>query len=286
MPSLASPEGASRTDIPAAPCPPSRLTALDALRGFAVLLMIPYHLAWDLAVFQLIPAAVMETPPMMVARYGILTLFLLVAGMVLPLGVERARQTPSQGVKRLRRRLLLLAGSALGISLVTLLVMPGNWIFFGVLHFLTLATLLAFPLALRPWPWTLAILLVVAVAALIPLETALFNPKWLAWTGLNQHNHYSADFVPLVPWLIPYLAGILAAQLLGLRKGAAEGEAEATPGRQFLLRIGKEIGGTLLGRCIVWCGRRSLAIYIIHQPIMIMAIYILMFLGYLAQKSF
>jgi uncharacterized membrane protein len=62
----------------------TRLWKIDALRGVAVVLMVCYHLIWDLAYFDLIAVDVATLRWQVVAR-SIGTLFLLILGISLTL---------------------------------------------------------------------------------------------------------------------------------------------------------------------------------------------------------
>jgi uncharacterized membrane protein len=62
------------------------------------------------------------------------------------------------------------------------------------------------------------------------------------------------DFEPVFPWLSPFLAGMALARL-ALPRFAISPLALWTPRRAP-------------GRAFAWAGRHSLAIYLIHQPVM------------------
>jgi uncharacterized membrane protein len=90
---------------------------------------------------------------------------------------------------------------------------PGGPIWFGILHAIAAASLLGL-IALRlPWPVTLALAAVIFAAAWGPRFPA-FDPIWLVWTGLAETRPMMGDYVPLVPWAAPALAGIAVAKAL------------------------------------------------------------------------
>jgi hypothetical protein len=82
----------------------------------------------------------------------------------------------------------------------------------------------------------------------------LFDPRWLAWTGLAQTPPASFDLVPVLPWFAATLLGIAAA-----RAGEAAG---------LWTRLRTTAPGPLL-TAAAWPGRHSLAVYLLHQPVLL-----------------
>ena len=58
-----------------------RVRFLDAWRGLAVLVMVFWHLAWDLAARGVFPKHMMFDPPMAGVRYFIIGSFVLISGI-------------------------------------------------------------------------------------------------------------------------------------------------------------------------------------------------------------
>jgi uncharacterized membrane protein len=141
----------------------------------------------------------------------------------------------------------LVAAAAL-VTLASLWLVPGGPIWFGILHAIAAASLLGL-LALRlPWPVTLTLAALIFAAGWGPRFPA-FDPIWLVWTGLAETRPMMGDYVPLVPWAAPALAGIALAQALRL---------DRQPGTP----------PTRLTDVLTFPGRHSLVIYLIHQPIL------------------
>ena len=95
---------------------------LDAWRGLAVLVMLFWHFAWDLAEFDVFPKQVMFDPPMAAVRYFIIGSFVLLAGISCRYSSGNARRA----VKTL--------GCALAVSAVMWYI--GDPVLFGTLHLL------------------------------------------------------------------------------------------------------------------------------------------------------
>ncbi|CAO3378758.1 DUF1624 domain-containing protein [Azospirillum argentinense] len=219
-----------------------RIGIIDVARGVALLAMALYHGSWDLTYLGLADFDLFGDPLWLAARTGILGSFLLLSGLSLTLaadgGIDR---------RRFLRRFILLVLAALGVSAVSLGMFPDSPIFFGVLHHMAVASLLGLALLRLSWP----VLLLLGVAVIALGETValpLFDEPWLRWIGLMTFAPESNDYVPLFPWFGGFLFGMALGRLW--RPGAA-----GTP-------------GGAVGRGFAWAGRHSLAVYLLHQPIL------------------
>lgn len=152
-----------------------------------------------------------------------------------------------------RRRLWRVAGAALVVTGATLAVLPQAFIFFGILHSIAFASLVGMALIGLRWQ-VLAVLAGAVVVADRTLGFAALNPLWLVWTGLGTRTPWSMDFVPVFPWLAAFLAGMAVAQWMA-RRG-------------LWTRLARVEVGPVVQR-LAWPGRHSLAIYLIHQPVLI-----------------
>jgi uncharacterized membrane protein len=242
-----------------APAPaPHRFAALDAARGVALLAMALYHLVWDAGFLRLTPENAALSPLGRAAAHGIAGSFLVLVGLSLVL--ERSR---SGSWRPYLRRLGRIAGAAALISLATRVIFPDAWIFFGILHCIALSSVLALPALRIPLPATiLAAALVLAAPTLTRLggETpALLDAPALLFLGLGSRMPVTNDYVPLVPWFGLVLAGVAIGRL-------------AWP------RIAHSPVGTWRprhrpGRLAAAAGRHSLAIYLVHQPVLLGILY-------------
>jgi uncharacterized membrane protein len=127
------------------------------------------------------------------------------------------------------------------------IMFPQSYIYFGILHFIAIASLLALPLA-GLGPWNLAIG-VGALAAGNLLSHPLFDQAPLHWIGLMTYKPATEDYVPLLPWFGVVAFGLYAGQYLAQRN--LRWIDAATPS------------------ALAWLGRHSLFIYMVHQPILI-----------------
>jgi uncharacterized membrane protein len=231
----------------AAPLTPARVEPVDALRGLAIAAMVAFHVAFDLALFRLVRIDFERDLFWVLARGAIVTTFMALVGISLVLA---CRQRVS--ATRRWRRVAVIAACALAVSAASYAAFPRTWISFGILHAIALSSVIAWPLAARP---RLALALGAAVvAAGVLVAHPAFDAPGLRWIGFATRPPPTEDYVPLFPWLGVTLAGIALGDALarrGFRPIAALGHA---PG---LLR---------------WLGRHSLAVYMVHQPILIGAL--------------
>lgn len=235
----------TETALPARP----RLALVDAARGVAIIAMVAYHFAWDLSYYRLIATDVTTHPAWVLLQRSILSSFLFLVGVSLVLG-------HGNGVRwsRFWRRLAVILAAALAVTLGTYWMFPEYFVFFGILHAIALFSLLALP-ALRLNPW---LVLATAALVLVPpffLSAPLFSAKPLAWIGFWTIVPETTDIVPVFPWFGVVLLGVAAARLV-----------LASPLEALLAAW--QVRGPL-SKGLVVCGRWSLLIYLLHQPILL-----------------
>ncbi|WP_247893628.1 DUF1624 domain-containing protein [Azospirillum endophyticum] len=220
-----------------------RRPAIDVARGLALVAMAAYHGSWDATYFGLAGFDLLGDPLWLAARTAILSSFLLLAGIGLVLAT-RDGLDPARFVRRLAR----VAAGAGAVSAASYILFPDSPIFFGVLHHIAVASVVGLAFVRLPAALTLA-----AAAAAVLIGTTqsfpLFDSPWLRWIGLTTVAPDSNDFVPLLPWIGGVLAGI--------------GLGRLWPG----LGEGTEIAGPA-GRLLALAGRHSLAVYLLHQPLL------------------
>lgn len=229
-----------------------RVFAVDVGRGVAVLLMVAYHFSFDLNYFKLVHLDFYHSPFWLAARTVIVTMFLLLVGVSL-------RLATAGGLMRRAylRRLVWLVACAAMVSAGSYLLFPGSGIFFGVLHFIALASVLGVFFA-RLYYTNLAAG-VACIAAGLTVQHPWFDHAWLNWIGFMTRKPVTEDYVPFFPWFGVVLLGMFAGAVLAGSQGAR-------------LRAWRLEGGAGI---LQWLGQHSLAVYMLHQPLLLGALYLL-----------
>ncbi len=232
-----------------------RIWFLDELRGFAVFCMVCYHAFYTEGYLFGGEAGVYFFSFFMVAEPYFAGLFMFISGIACNL----SHSNLVRGLK--------LFAFAMGVTLVTWLVVPNDRIIFGVLHFLAtcmvLTGLVKPALDREPFSWWP----VLACAAMflltrhvqdgllgpgypfaVRLPEGLYAENWFAPLGFHNDKFVSADYFPMLPWIFVYTAGVWVGKL------AKAGKFPAFMYRSSVPQLS-------------WVGRHALAIYLFHQPV-------------------
>lgn len=240
------------------PSPHERFPEIDLARGLAIAMMVVYHALFDLA-FTGVAMIPVTTGFWKGFQLATATLFLGIAGTSLSLSAARAGARLGKKaffLKYLERGIGLLAAGMV-VTVVTLIVVPGAPVLFGILHCIGISILLS-PLFFRfrrylPFAGVAVILLGVLV---FPVE----GPFLLLPLGVYPPGFSSLDWVPLFPWM-----GVV---MLGIALGDA-----LYPGGKRGFRVPSTIREVPRGA--LWPGRHSLLLYFLHQPVLICLLAIL-----------
>jgi len=164
-----------------------RLWEVDFLRGLAIIMMVIFHLAYDLDFFRIYEIDLSGGFWFYLARFTA-SLFLLLVGISLTLSHSRAKLAGqrNQYPFRLLKRSLWIMSLAMGITLVTYIVIGRGFIVFGILHLISISILLAYPL-LRLGRMNILLGLAAILLGLYiqELDVDFF---WLIWLGLAPRD--------------------------------------------------------------------------------------------------
>lgn len=236
-----------------------RFWEVDFLRGMAIVLMILFHLAFDLNYFGVYEVELTSGFWFYLARITAL-LFLLLVGVSLTLSHSRARLWGQEDQFRFRllKRGLWILSLAMGVTLVTYLLLGKGLIVFGVLHLIGVSLLLAYPfLRLHGTNFIFGLLFILFG---LYLQSLRVDFPWLLWLGLAPQDFSSVDYFPLFPWFGVILMGVAFGDFFY---------------RDYRRRIHlPDLAGAPPAKWLAFLGRNSLAIYLAHQPMLIGLMYL------------
>lgn len=237
-----------------------RYTALDALRGFIIWHMVIFHGLYDINVIGGLDTEWPDKLGIALWQEIGLCIFIILAGMSFAL--MKAGKRWLHGLQ--------LNAMGLAITAATYIMMPGEAIFFGVLSFMGCAVWVTMLLENSSWqllsrvsaPMGLLVCLLlygmtvhisegyVGIGSwkIAELPEAWYG-NWTAIVGLPGAEFSSADYVPLLPYIFIYWGGSFALRLIRSHCPA-------------LLQ-------TMNWPILLWPGKHSLAVYFLHQPILL-----------------
>ena len=221
-----------------------RIWELDALRGLCILCVIVVHFLFDLQFFIGL-AFTLPAWFQFIQQYGGI-LFVVLSGCCATLG------------SRSFRRGLIVFGAGMLISLVT----AGMYelglsdrtviVWFGVLHLLGIC-MMVYPLFRKLPTAPLAAFALCIILIGYAITGLRVSAPFLFPFGLVTDHFFSSDYFPIFPQLGWFLLGVVLGRTVYAEKRTLlPGSAQ----NFFLLRF------------FCWCGRQSLFIYLLHQPIL------------------
>ena len=229
-----------------------RYPFIDGLRGVAIVLMMAYHFTFDLNLFKVVHVDFNHNIFWLSARGLIVSMFLGLVGISLYLASEHGLNK-----QRYWRRIGLLLVCALMVSVASYLMFPKTMIFFGILHFILIASLLGIWFVRLYWANLVLGCGIVITGILV--QHPVFDQSALQWVGLMTHKPATEDYVPLFPWFGAVLIGMFLGRYL---------YSESVPD------FARWRGDTATGRILTLAGRNSLLIYMLHQPLFIGILYL------------
>ncbi len=231
----------------------SRIWEIDFLRGVSIILMVGYHLLYDLGEMVGLPSFLGFSTNLAARGWIVAQLFFACLFVVLS-GIS---STLSRG--NVRRALKLLA-VALLVTAATYVFDSSSAIIFGILHCLAVSILIYGLTMERSAAWlpaaTGAAVIGLSLAVPALLKGVPIRTDWLLPFGIHSPTLSSFDYFPLLPWLGIFLAG------------AALGKSVYAKRRSF-------IPVRLPVTFVNIAGRHSLLIYIVHQPVILGVLYVL-----------
>lgn len=240
-----------------------RYTVLDALRGAALVNMILYHAAWDMANIFHADMPWFSSDGAHIWQQFICWTFIILSGFCWHFSK-----------KKLKRSLIVLSASVT-ITAVTAVFMPDSIILFGVLSLIGSAMLVMIPLdkiyrKINPFVGFVVCFLIFLLTKhisdgfigigdniLLQLPEEMYSNYFTSYFGFPFRGFYSADYFPIIPWVFLFKCGY------------------------FLNPIFKHLNlmkYLSLFRCrpLEFIGRHSLIFYMIHQPVVYGVLFVLL----------
>lgn len=232
-----------------------RYDLIDTARGIAIISMVIFHFCYDVFMVYGRDPSWYGTPVVHVWQQSICWTFILVSGFVWQWGRSG----------NLKRGIMLNVWG-LVISGVTVLAMPAEAVWFGILNCIGCAVLLMIPMepVLRRIPAAIGLVAAFALFVMfkdvqlgylgVPGVFRLDLPDWLydcrvlTPFGFPFPGFRSSDYFPILPWLFLYICGYFLNRLV-----------MAIRPLQSVARHGLAPLSTV--------GRYSIWIYLIHQPV-------------------
>jgi uncharacterized membrane protein len=233
-----------------------RIWKIDFLRGVAVVMMIVFHLLYDLNYFAGDPFALYAGFWWVFARVTA-GIFVFLAGVSLTLSYSRIRDrlSGSELTRKYARRGLWIFSWGLLITAITWGLLAENGaIWFGVLHLIGISIILA--RSLLRFRWLNLVLGIAFICAGVYLGTMIFSFPWLIPLGFRPTGFYTLDYLPIFPWFGIVLLGLFVGNTLYKKK--ISGTDPPNPAKP-----------------VCFLGRHSLFIYLLHQPVLIGLLYLL-----------
>ena len=232
-----------------------RYDLIDTVRGIAIISMVIFHFCYDVFMVYGRDPSWYSQPAVHIWQQSICWTFILVSGFVW-----------SWGRSGNLKRGIMLNVWGLVISGVTVLAMPAEAVWFGILNCIGCAVLLMIPMepVLRRIPAAIGLVAAFALFVMfkdvqlgylgVPGVFRLELPDWLydcrvlTPFGFPFPGFRSSDYFPILPWLFLYICGYFLNRLV-----------MAIRPLQSVARHGLAPLSTV--------GRYSIWIYLIHQPV-------------------
>ncbi len=237
--------------------PAKRFIQIDFIRGLTVILMVIFNWSFTLSFLNAYSFAggclYWFIFPRLIGGS-----FIFLAGIPIILSYKRLETKLWKIIFRkysLRGLKLFLIG--LGITLLTWLLFPQYTVFFGILHLIGLSIMLS-PFFLGKKIGTLYLGSIIIILGFYIQSLSPQTPL-LLWLGLAQENFQTFDYWPLLPWFGVFLLGMFTGETIASRINNIQGS------------------NTILKKAplnlIAFLGRKSLIVYLVHQPILVTILY-------------
>jgi len=237
-----------------------RFWEIDALRGIAIIMMVIYHISYDLFFLSGFPIKIHSIPWVLFQRTTA-SLFLLLVGTSLTISNSKLKGKLSNKdiIKRNFLRGIKIFIWGFIITLFTLIFLNDGIILFGILHLIGISIIISYPFLEHKYKN------LVIGTGIILIGTYLgkfnFDTPYFLWLGFEPKYFFSFDYFPIFPWFGVVLIGIFLGNVF-----YPQGK------RDFNI---PEFSNYYIIKILSFLGKHSLKIYLLHQPIIVLIFYII-----------
>lgn len=219
----------------------NRIGEIDFARGLAIILMMIFHFIVDLRDFYGYNLEYLQGFWYIEGKLSAI-LFILLCGISSTLSQNSVRH----GI------IVLTWGMVL--TVITYAYNANFYIRFGILHFLGISLLFTNLMRRLTTVWLILLTMLSIFIGLI-FSGRFTDCPYLFPLGLQTNTFASLDFYPLFPWFGIFLIGMAT-------------------GKRFYPHK-KSLHSLHPPKVIAWLGQHSLAIYLVHQPILLALLYVI-----------
>ncbi|MDG6219265.1 MAG: heparan-alpha-glucosaminide N-acetyltransferase [Candidatus Thermoplasmatota archaeon] len=231
-----------------------RIWEIDFFRGVAIILMIMFHIIFNLKHFSIIHYNVWNGPVMISGRLTA-SIFIIIVGISLTISYNKKKNIFSQSkiyVDMVKRGVKIFSLGLL-ITAITWIIIPERFVIFGILHCIGICIILSLPFI--SYIRLNVILGTLIVLSGIALRAHTFDVSYLLPFGFIPQAFVTIDYFPLLPWFGVVLYGIALGNYV-----YPNGQRRFHVTDTFTFRFPQKI-------CFI--GRHSLPIYLVHQPLIL-----------------
>ncbi len=207
--------------------------------------MIIYHISYYLNFLHIAHIDLKKNTFWIAFHLLILILFISLVGVSLKLAHYNKINW-----KSIKKRTIILGSTSILITAISYIIFPNAWVYFGILHFIFVASILALPFLNYPF-----IALFTAIFIFIGSAFNFLNTHWLfhlLYQPLHLPIHHTMDLVRIFPWFGVVLIGVA---LVGFNL------------HQKIFNYKIFTMQNRLNTILAKMGRHSLLVYLLHQPI-------------------
>ena len=275
----------------------SRFEELDLLRGLAIVGMVIYHLLFILNFFG-VYGVNLEFSAMQIFAGIVRFDFLVLVGVGMVISYYRilGKMENSVSLGRARwcailqqwKRGAMVGGVAMVVTVATYFYVREDFVRFGILHLIAVSILFWSFFVERKW-----VVLILALVSFwmggwfewMRIGGVDFSGVWLGYFLRDRNwNAQSVDYFPLFPWIGMVGIGVFLGHIFypkGVRRGGAvdavTDDGEFVSGAAGYARSAHYAHSCVakLKKPICFLGRHSLAVYMIHVPVIMVVLWAL-----------